>query len=325
MLARNKRSLQLDIGHEAARDVILRLAEKVDAVGEDYRPGVLAGLGLGHADLSAVNPRLITCSITLCGQSGPYRDRAGHDPLAMAISGAMSRAGDRVERPSSLGLAVADVLTGTNAALAVVSALRGAEQTGKGQHLDIAMSDAAMCLNANVISRHPDPADIPARGRARVDTQIWACQDGGYIATSDMEPAYWARFCDLAGRPDWVDLQLDAGARDDIMAEIAAMFLTKTRSEWEEVLAAANTQFAPVLSVAEAMEDPHNQARGMVRDFDRGEDQVRQLALPLGPGMDRGNATRLAVMPGTDRDAVLGEAGFDPDEIAEMGQAGAFG
>lgn len=183
MLARNKRSLQLDIGHEAARDVILRLAEKVDAVVEDYRPGVLAGLGLGHADLSAVNPRLITCSITLCGQSGPYRDRAGHDPLAMAISGAMSRAGDRVERPSSLGLAVADVLTGTNAALAVVSALRGAEQTGKGQHLDIAMSDAAMCLNANVISRHPDPADIPARGRARVDTKKY-----GPVRTAAISP-----------------------------------------------------------------------------------------------------------------------------------------
>lgn len=342
MLARNKQSLQLDIGHAAARDVILKIAARVDAVVEDYRPGVLASLGLGHADLQAVNPGLITCSITLCGQTGPYRDRAGHDPLAMAISGAMSRAGDRADRPSSVGLAVADVLTGTNAALAVVSSLRERDQIAagagvgashsagwSGRHLDIAMSDSAMCLNANVIARHPDLTDIPGRGRRRVDTGIWQTADGGYIATSDMEPAYWERFCDMAGRPDWVALQLDPQARDAIADEIAALFLTRSRAEWEQVLGAVNTQFAPVLSVAEAFCDPHNQARGMVRDHVFDGDPVRQLASPLaagtGEGIARSGPDRLAVMPGADRNDILAAAGFDANDINALADAGAFG
>jgi len=168
MLARDKRSIVLDIGHDRAKDVIHALAAQADVFVEDYRPGVLAGLGIGAEDLRRTNPALVTCSITLCGQTGPDRDRPGHDPLAMAMSGAMSRAGDRADRPSSLGLAVADILTGTNAALAISAALIERARTGKGKALDIAMSDAAMCLNANVLARHPDPETIPALPRRRV-------------------------------------------------------------------------------------------------------------------------------------------------------------
>ncbi|MDF0599291.1 CaiB/BaiF CoA-transferase family protein [Psychromarinibacter sp. C21-152] len=325
MLARNKQSLRLDIGHARAREVVRRLVAGMDVVVEDYRPGVLARLGLGHDDLAEVNPRLVTCSITLCGQTGPYRERAGHDPLALAVSGAMSRAGDRAERPSSLGLAAADVLTGTNAALAVTAALAERARTGTGRHLDIAMSDTAMCLNANVIARHPDPDDIPARGKRRVDCGIWETKDGGFIATSDMEPAYWERFCRLAGRPDWVPLQIDPAARDGIAEEIAALFRTRTRAEWETVLAEAGTQFAPVLSVAEAFEDPHNRARGMVREVAAGGEAIRQLSLPLGPGLARDGTDRAAVLPGTDRDAVLGAAGMTEAEIAELEAEGVFG
>lgn len=325
MLARGKHSLMLDIGHDRAREVILKLAERADVVMSDYRPGVLEGLGLGPDDLEAVSPAIIHCSITLCGQTGPYRDRPGHDPLAMAISGAMSRAGDREDRPSSVGLAVADVMTGTNAALAVLAAVIERGRTGQGKRLDLAMSDSAMCLNANVLSRHPDLSAIPARGRRRADTGIWRCKCGGFIATSDMEPRYWERFCTLAGHPEWVPLQLDADRREEICDEIAAMFETRTRAEWEAALAEAGTQFAPVLSVAEALEDDHNIARGMVRDVPHGPDAIRQLSLPLGPTIGRDGDRRAAVMPGTDRDAVLAAAGYTEAEVAAMETDGLFG
>jgi crotonobetainyl-CoA:carnitine CoA-transferase CaiB-like acyl-CoA transferase len=325
MLARGKRSLMLDIGHDAARAVVMKIAAGSDIVVSDYRPGVLEGLGLGPDDLEAVNPALIHCSVTLCGQTGPYRDRPGHDPLAMAISGAMSRAGDREERPSSVGLAVADVMTGTNAALAVLAAVIERGRTGKGKRLDLAMSDSAMCLNANVLSRHPDLSTIPPRGRRRADTGIWRCKDGEFIATSDMEPRYWERFCALAGHPEWVPLQLDPARREEICDAIAAMFETRTRAEWEEALAEAGTQFAPVLSVAEALENEHNIARGMVREVAGAAGPVRQLSLPLGPTIGRDGTGGTAVMPGTDRDRVLADAGLSEEEIAALERAGLFG
>lgn len=325
MLARNKRSLMLDIGNPRAREVILRLAARCDVAVEDYRPGVLAGLGLGAEDLAAANPRIVTCSITLCGQTGPYRDRPGHDPLAMAISGAMSRAGDREDRPSSLGLAVADVLTGTNAALAITAALGERARTGTGKHLDIAMSDAAMCLNANVLSRHPDPATIPPRGQRRVDCGIWRTKDGGFIATSDMEPRYWERFCNLVGHPEWIGQQLDTAAQPAIAREIAQILATRTRAEWERALSGAGTQYAPVLTVPEAMADPHNTARGMVCHVTAGDTRIPQLSLPLGPGLRPREAHRAAVMPGHDTDAILAELGIGDDERVEMLQSGAMG
>jgi len=325
MLARGKRSLMLDIGHDKARDVITHIARAADIVVSDYRPGVLDKLGLGPDALMATNPRLIYCEISLCGQTGPYRDRPGHDPLAMAISGAMSRAGDRPERPSALGLAAADILTGTNAALAILAAVTERTRTGRGKHLDIAMSDAAMCLNANVLSRHPDLSTIPPRGQRRADTGIWRTKDGKFIATSDMEPAYWERFCALAGHPEWIPLQLDPAARADIIAQIAALFETRTRDEWESILSEANTQFAPVLSVTEALDDPHNLARGMVTELDSPKAAIRQLSLPLGDALRPETPHRAAVMPGTDGAEVLAVAGFSQDEIDALIQDGLFG
>lgn len=325
MLVRNKRSLMLDIGHEAAREIVLRLASQVDVVVADYRPGVLEGPGLGADDLCGVNPGLIHCSITLCGQTGPLRDKPGHDPIAMAISGAMSRAGDREERPSSVGLAVADVLTGTNAALAILAAHARRVVTGEGARLDIAMTDSAMCLNANVIARYADPDMIPPRHRRRPDTGIWRTRDGGFIATSDMEPRYWDRFCRLVDRPDYAGRQLDPDWHDRIVADLAEIFASKDRAEWEQVLEEAGTQYAPVLSVREALDHPQNRARGMVREFRSTDgDTVRQLGHPAGAELTR-DEHRLAVMPGADSRDILGGAGFTQDDIQGFAKSGALG
>ena len=325
MLARNKRSVQLDIGHPGAAEIILRLAARADVMVEDYRPGVLDGLGIGARALRQARPALVACSITLCGQTGPYRDRPGHDPLAMAVSGAMSRAGDRAERPSTLGLAVADILTGTNAALAVTAALTERARTGTGTHLDIAMTDAAMCLNANVLSRHPDPSTIPSRGRRRIDTGIWRTADGGFIATSDMEPRYWERFCTLIDRPGWIDRQHDTAAHAAMAEEIEAIFATRSRAEWETLLSRAETQFAPVLSLAEALADPHNRARGMVTEVPGRDGPVTQLSAPLGPSLRTDGPDRAAVPPGQDTRSVLADLGYGDAEFAALVASGAVG
>ena len=308
VLGRNKRSVVLDIGDEAARETLLGLAADVDVVVEDYRPGVLAGLGLGYDAMRAVNRGLVYCSLTLCGQTGPYRDKPGHDPIALAISGAASRIGEDPEAPGFAGVPAADVVTGTHAAFGILAALRARDRDGEGQHVDIAMSDCSMTLIANLLSRYADLGAMPPRGTRRADIGMWRTADGKFICTTDMEPVYWARFCEAVGRPDFIPLQLDLDSRPMIRRELEAIFAAKALAEWLAILGAANTQFAPVLNVAEALEDPHNRARGMVHEATLPNGSIaKQLGLPVKLSRTPGAIRSPAPLPGEHTAAILGD------------------
>ncbi len=318
ILARNKRSVMLDIGDPAAQEVLHRLADTVDVVVEDYRPGVLAGLGLGADAMRARNPRLVYASLTLCGQTGPYRDKPGHDPVALAIAGVLSRVGEDAEAPSFPGIPVADVVTGAHAAFAILAALRERDATGQGRHVDVAMSDCAMSMLVNVLSRHPDPATIPPRGTRRADMGIWQTRDGRYLCTTDMEPRYWRIFCESVGRPEFIPLQNDIEARPMIREALSAIFAARTLAEWLEVLGAAGTQFAPVHDIAEALADPHNRARGMVVEV---EGQV-QPGAPVRLGAPPPH--RPGRVPGADTAAVLRDLGIDKASVKDLATTGAW-
>jgi crotonobetainyl-CoA:carnitine CoA-transferase CaiB-like acyl-CoA transferase len=325
ILARNKRSILLDIGHADALPVLQALAKEVDIVVEDYRPGVLAGLELGHEALSALNPALVYASLTLCGQTGPYRDKPGHDPVALSIAGVQSRIGENPEAPSFAGIPAADVITGTHAAFAILAAIEERHRTGRGQHVDVAMSDCAMSLLVNVLSRHPDPATIPPRGTRRADMGLWRTRDGKFLCTTDMEPRYWRVFCETVGRPDFVPLQNQVEARPDIRQTLEVIFAGRDLAEWLAILEAAGTQFAPVYSVEEALADPHNRARGMVVETVGGDGNIiRQIGQPVGLGRD--NPVRwLGHMPGTDTEAVLSGLGLDAVTLDQLRGSGALG
>ena len=319
ILARNKRSLLLDLGDAEAQEVLTALAAEVDVVVEDYRPGVLDGLGLGYQSLKAINSRLVYCSLTLCGQTGPYRDKPGHDPIALAISGAGSRIGEDPEAPGFAGIPAADVITGTHAAFGILAALRARDRDGEGQHVDIAMSDCSMALIVNLLSRHPDITTIPPRGTRRADMGIWRTSDGKFICTTDMEPRYWRRFCEAVGREDLIPLQMDVASRASIRRELEAVFATRSLAEWLAVLEGAGTQFAPVLEVAEALADPHNVARNKVVDVPvPHEAPVRQLGLPVKLGRTPGAIRSLAPLPGADTKAILDRLGLSDAEVQRL-------
>lgn len=311
ILARNKRSVVLDIGDENAQVAIKALIATADIVVEDYRPGVLDKVGLGYAALKQINPRLIYTSVTLCGHTGPYRDKPGHDPIALSIAGVQSRIGEDPEAPSFSGIPAADVVTGTHAAFATLAALNQRNATGAGQHVDVAMSDCAMSLLVNVLSRYPDVSRIPPRGTRRADIGLWRTRDGLFICTTDMEPRYWKAFCETVGRPDFIPLQNDIEKRPAIRAALEEIFASKDRAEWLEILGAAGTQFAPVYEVAEALEDPHNRARGMVLEQKTAAGRtIRQIGQPV--RLDGQTSVRnLGRPPGADTKEVLAELGLE--------------
>ena len=317
ILARNKRSVMLDIGDPAAVVALTRLAAQVDVVVEDFRPGVLAGLGLGYDALSKGNPALVYASLTLCGQTGPLASKPGHDPVALGLAGVLSRVGDDPDRPGNLGIPAADVSTGAHAAFAILAARAEAQRTGRGRHVDVAMADVSMAFLVNVLSRHDDPADIPPRGQRRTDYGIWRCADGEWIVTTDMEPRYWARFCEAVGRPDFAAHQTDPARRDEIRAALDAVFATKPRAEWLAILGGAETQFAPVNGVAEALAEPHFAERGTVVDVEMPDGtRRRQIGPPVRLG--RTGAHAPARLPGADTRAVLGGIGLTEEEIGGL-------
>ena len=319
MLARGKKSICLDLGDPAAQVALRRLAATVDVVVEDYRPGVLEKLGLGYADLSAANPGLVYTSLTLCGQTGPLRDKPGHDPVALALAGVLSRTGEDPDAPGLPGFAAADVTTGAHAAFATLAAVMHARVVGKGQHVDVAMTDCALVLLANLIARYADPAQIPPRGTRRADLGLWRCADGKWLVTTDMEPRYWAAFCSAMGRPEYTDWQMDTARRDEIQTGLQTIFATQPRDHWLDHLAAADTQFAPVNTLADAMEEPHLQARGMVIALDApGGGQITQAGPPVRLGT---YATPFpAVMPGAHTTETLRHLGMSDTDITAMAQ-----
>lgn len=310
IFARGKRSLLLDPGAEESRAIIEALIRAADVLVEDYRPGVMDKMGWGYERAAAINPRLVYCSVTLCGQTGPYRDKPGHDPIALAISGAGSRIGEDPAKPGSAGVPVADLLTGSNAVIGILAALQARTRTDAGQQVDIAMSDSAMALIAPIVSRNPDLSRAPPRGRQRVDCGIYETADGRFLSVTDMEPRYWRAFCVAMGFPDFADHQNDASRRDAMLAAIAAKVRSEPLDHWLDLLGQAGTQFAAINSVAEALDDPHNRARGMAIDVPVDGGSVRHIGSPIHLSATPPVPPRPARIAGSDNDDILKELGF---------------
>ena len=318
---RGKRSLAINPGTAAGREVLHRLIATADVLIEDYRPGVMAAMGYAYADMAVLNPRLVYLSVSFAGQSGPLANRAGHDPLALALAGTLGRLGGHAV-PALPGLQVADTLTGMSATIALLLALQARDRRGTGEQVDVAMSDAALQLLLVSAGRHDDLDDRAPAGTWHPKGGVWRCADGQYLCTTDMEPAYWARFCAAIGRPDLAPRQHDLAEHPAMAEAIAAIIATRPSDVWLDLLSAAQSQAMPVYSPAEAMAHPHHRARGMVRDVAvPDQPPVRQLSLPFVFGTTPTVPPRAAGAPGADTAALLAELGF---AAADLDARGAF-
>ena len=325
MANRNKRGIALDLKQPEARDLALKLIEKADVVIEGYRPGVMAKFGLGPEALLERFPRLIYCSISGFGQDGPYRDRPGHDIGYNAVGGGYSIPGD-LKYPSVKGtLPVADLSSGMFAALSIMGALAERQQSGKGQYLDVAMTDCIAAWAGIRLGNVLWEGEL-APNRLNAVSRIYETADGSRIALACTEDQFWQNFCKATQRPDlladerWKTLD---GRREFALAllpEIEVIMKQRTAKQWLALFEAADVPASPVNGPLEVFEDPQIKHRQMTwqAPADGSGKPRRVIAYPV--KFSRTNPVLRNVSPrlGQDTDAVLREAGLDNETIAAM-------
>jgi alpha-methylacyl-CoA racemase len=270
ILNRNRTRIELDLKDPAAIAQVRELAKSADALIEGNRPGVLERLGIGPDVLLCDNPKLVIGRMTGWGQDGPMAPLAGHDINYIALSGALHSYGRKGEKPTFPVNAVGDFGGGgMMLAFGVVAAILNARSTGKGQVVDCAMVDGAAIISAMIYSFLGNGMWRDERGVNLLDSgahfyDTYETSDGKWVSIGSIEPQFYALLLDkagLAGDPDFAQ-QMNPAGWPGLKDRLTALFLTKTRDEWCDLMADTDICFAPVLSLTEAPQHPHNVARG---------------------------------------------------------------
>ncbi|MBK3507052.1 CaiB/BaiF CoA transferase family protein [Pseudomonas sp. MF6747] len=332
-LNRNKRSLALDLKQAEALEIVRELVKDYDIVLEQFRPGVMERLGLGYAALNAINPRLIYVSITGYGQTGPYKDRAGHDINYLALAGIASHTGRQDSGPLPLGVQLADVAGGSlHAVVGLLAAVIARQHSGVGQHLDVSMTDCSFSLNAMAGAGYlacgvePDWEAQVLNGGSFYD--YYRTRDGRWMSVGSLEPAFMQQLCEALGRPELAAQGLSPRPEQQKALKLALQVEFEKRSFEQlcELFAGVDACVEPVLSLSEAVEHPQLKARKLISQVPRGDGSTQaQIACPLkfSQGLPEPRHTGAAV--GAHSDEVLAELGLSAQRIAALRQAKVVG
>ena len=331
-LRRNKRSIGLNLKEATAQEAFLKLAEGADVVIEGYRPGVVKRLGVDYEAVSKRNPRVVYCSLSGYGQTGPYSNLVGHDINYISLGGALGAIG-WPEQPPAIPLnLIADFAGGgLYAAFAIVTAIVAREKTGRGQYVDMAMSDGVTSLLAMATGQFFSAGHVPQRGADFLNGAIpayhvYECSDGKWLSIGSLEPWFWSETCQALGRDEFIKHQNNREKFPEIFESFRAKFKEKTRDEWFEELRQRDICVGPVLAMDEVFEDPHVIARDMVIEVEHPEfGPVKQVG--IGPKFSDtpGSVRTTGPARGEHTDEVLAEAGLGADEISSLRESGAAG
>jgi formyl-CoA transferase len=325
---RNKRSLVLDLKQPRGVAVLTRLVATADVLVENYRPGVAKRLGVDYETLAALNPRLVYCSISGFGQTGPYADRGGYDLIAQGMSGIMSATGRDGGPPVKVGVPITDLGAGLFALVAILAAIRARRVTGRGQFIDTSLFDAGVALSQWEATQYWYTGEVP-RGlgtahRLNAPYQAFRAQDG-HFTVGAAKDNLWSAFATLLGLPHLIaDPRFDSVPnrlknRAALEPLVEAVTETRTRAHWLARCEAAGIPAGPIYTVPEAHADPHAQARGMVQELPHPVlGRVKTLGNPVKMSATPPALRRAAPMLGADTDAILREAGYADGEIAAL-------
>ena len=329
VLVRSRRSIVLDMKQPEAVEVAKALCKSADGIIEGYRPGVMERLGLGPDVLLGINPKLIYGRMTGWGQFGPYAQSAGHDINYIALSGILHTVARNGNKPLAPVNYLGDFAGGgMMLAYGMVSALLGVKMGGSGQVIDCAMTDGSALIGAMTYSFFADGTHSNTPGESLLDGgahfyDTYECSDGKYISLGAIEPQFYALFRDLAGLKDdpAFDNQMDKANWHALKVRVTALFKTKTRDAWCALMEMTDVCFAPVLSLTEAPQHPHNIARETFVD-------VEGVIQPApAPRYSNSILAKPSVAPdiGADADSILSEIGYDSVRIVELQQNGTLG
>jgi len=331
-LRRNKRSIVLNLKHPDAREVFFALARDCDVVVEGFRPGVVGRLGIDYEALRPLNLRLVYCSISGYGQDGPYRLLPGHDVNYIAFAGALGIIGQGDGTPSIPYNLLGDYAAGgLLSAVAILTALWARERTGRGQYIDMSMTDGALYLIAPVMAGFFGAGRVPRPGHDRLnggapDYQVYRCRDGKFLSLGCIEAKFWANLCRALGRPDLVSAQNEPRRHDAAIAELQAIFAGRTRDEWFELLKDQEVAVGKVYSADEVPDDPQVSSRGMIAAVPAaGGAPAPQVAVAPRLLGTPGRIRSAGVAPGAHTREVLRALGRDDAQIDALYERGAVG
>ncbi len=333
---RGKQSITIDLKHPRGRGLVVELARRGDVLVENFTPGTMDRLGLGAETVRAANPRLVYCSISGFGATGPYRERAGYDAIMQGFTGLMSITGEPDGPPVKVGVALIDVISALYAHGAILAALEHRSRTGEGQHLELSLMECGIAALINAATAYLVGGEVQGRwGHAHpslVPYQAFRARDG-YLMVGAGNERLWKAFCEVLGAPEWADdPRYDGNAkrvarRAELVRLIEERLAARTRDEWVTAFADAGLPAGPINDIAQVFADPQVGHRGMAVEVEH--PTAGRIRLPGVPVKFAGTPARIQGPPprlGEHTDAVLRRVlGFDDREIAELRASGALG
>ncbi|UCH42459.1 MAG: CoA transferase [Dehalococcoidales bacterium] len=332
-VSRNKRSLLLDLKSEEGRQIFHRLAREADVIVDGFRPGVTERLGIDYATISRINPRIIYCAITGYGQDGPYRDLPGHDINYISTAGVLNLIGEADRQPVVPLNLIADYgAGGKDAVIGILGALVARGKTGRGQYIDISLTDSAISLlTESVLSPYFQSGVEPGRGDhvlggATPAYNIYQTKDGKYITIGCLEPWLWENFCRAIGKEEFTAYQSERDKWAEVTAHLKQLFLTRTRDEWFDFLCQQDVPVGKVYSLDEVFTDPQVVHRRMVIELEHpAEGTIRQVGFAIKLSDTPGQVRSLPPLPGEHTEEILLSLGYGRGEVERLRREGVIG
>ncbi|MCR2032475.1 CaiB/BaiF CoA transferase family protein [Anaerofustis stercorihominis] len=331
-LGRNKKNLFFNLKNPKAIEIVKELIMEYDIILEQFRPGVMDKLGLGYEELKKINPKLIYCSLTGYGQTGPLSQNAGHDINYLARSGNMAHAGKENIGPVLTNMQIADVCAGSmNSVVGILAAVNYRNMTGEGQYIDISMYDGLIPFNAMDGAGFLVSGEEPKREKQRLNGgciyDFYETKDGEYLSVGCLEPQFWREFCILIDREEYIEGSVFPEDIDNVKEDIKNIIKSKTRDEWMDIFSEKDVCVEPVLSLKEAFEDEHVKEREMVVEVKSSQNEdinIKQMGNPIKLSKCPAKYDISGYPLGHHTKEIITSMGYSNEEFEEMNKEGVF-